>query len=98
MEGPPLTDSYHFGQTIINNYGRPYQAGFNSLTGFSAVATEGRYSLYVRGEVQHTPSAPAYRLAARQAIATVDEHPLQPAASVQHVSDFDLLDASVGGR
>src|SRR6267143_4914659 len=38
IDGQPLADSYHFGQTIINNYGRPYQEGFNSDTGFSAFA------------------------------------------------------------
>ena len=30
ISGQPLNDSYHFGQTILNNYGRPYQEGFNS--------------------------------------------------------------------
>jgi hypothetical protein len=25
ISGPALNDSYHFGQTIINNFGRPYQ-------------------------------------------------------------------------
>ena len=28
--GPTLRDSYHLGQTISNDYGRPYQTGFNS--------------------------------------------------------------------
>ena len=96
IDGQPLADSYHFGQTIINDYGRPYQARFNSDTGFSAFATQGRYSLYVRGEFQHAPSAPAFPLAARQAIATVDQNPLQPAASVPEVNQFDLLDTYVG--
>ena len=36
--GTPLNDSYHFGQTLINDYGRAYQGGFNPLTGFSARA------------------------------------------------------------
>ncbi len=53
IDGQPLADSYHFGQTIINNYGRPFQEGFNSDTGFSAFATQGRYSLYV-GESSST--------------------------------------------
>src|SRR6266851_5388094 len=33
ISGKPLTDGYHFGQTIINDYGRPYQEGFNSVDG-----------------------------------------------------------------
>src|SRR5580700_6379365 len=68
ISGPPLNDSYHFGQTIINNYGRPYQEGFNSYDGFSGYATAGRYTIYVRGEYQHAPFAPAYSLPIRQFI------------------------------
>ena len=31
--GSTLNDSYHLGQTISNDYGRPYQPGFNNITG-----------------------------------------------------------------
>ena len=58
--GTPLRDSFHLGQTIINDYGRPYESGFNNSTGFSARAEAGRFSLYFRGEVQHAPSATGY--------------------------------------
>jgi hypothetical protein len=58
--GTPLRDSFHLGQTIINDYGRPYESGFNNYTGFSARAEAGRFSLYFRGEVQHAPSAAGY--------------------------------------
>lgn len=90
--GPPLNDSYHFGETIIDNYGRPYQQGFNTYDGFSAYGTAGRYTVYVRGELQSAPSAPALSLAARQAIASADETPLQPATPVFAVNRFALLD------
>jgi hypothetical protein len=92
IDGTPLNDSYHFGQTIINNYGRPYQEGFNSWDGFSAYATSGRFTLYVRGEYQHAPSAPAYSLPVRQAIATVDGNPLLPATPIPATNQFTLLD------
>jgi len=55
IAGRPLRDSYHVGQTIINDYGRPYAEGFNNITGASARATYGRYSGYFRGEYQHAP-------------------------------------------
>jgi len=58
--GTPLRDGYHLGQTIINDYGRPYESGFNNSTGFSARAEAGRFSLYFRGEGQHAPSAAGY--------------------------------------
>ena len=60
ISGTPLRDSYHLGQTIVNDYGRPYQGGFNSLTGFSTIAEYGRFSLDLRGEYQHSPSAAGY--------------------------------------
>jgi hypothetical protein len=60
IHGTPLRDSYHIGQTIVNDYGRPYQQGFNNITGFSTLSEKGRFSLYVRGEYQHSPAAPGY--------------------------------------
>ncbi|HEY1810657.1 MAG TPA: capsule assembly Wzi family protein [Acidobacteriaceae bacterium] len=60
ISGTPLRDSFHLGQTIINDYGRPYQGGFNDDSGFSARAMAGRFSLYFRGEYQHAPSAAGY--------------------------------------
>jgi membrane-associated phospholipid phosphatase len=92
IDGAPLHDSYHFGQTIINNDGRPYEEGFNAQDGFSGYGTAGRFTLYVRGEFQHAPSAPAYSLSARQAIATADQNPLQPATPFSTVNQFTLLD------
>ncbi len=56
----PLRDSYHLGQTLDNDYGRPYEAGVNEYTGASARLEHGRFSLYFRGEYQHAPSALGY--------------------------------------
>ena len=58
--GQTLRDSYHIGQTIVNDYGRPYEPGFNNITGFSTVNERGRFSLSVRGEYQHSPSGSGY--------------------------------------
>ncbi len=60
ITGTPLRDSFHLGQSIINDYGRPYQGGFNNYSGVSARATAGRFSLYFRGEYQHAPNAAGY--------------------------------------
>src|SRR5215470_15789536 len=59
ISGAPLTDNYHFGQTLLNDYGRPYEKGFNAADGASGYATAGPLVLYVRGEYQSSPSAPA---------------------------------------
>ncbi|MFL6428262.1 MAG: capsule assembly Wzi family protein [Acidobacteriaceae bacterium] len=60
ITGPPLRDSYHAGQTIVNDYGRPYAEGFNNITGASVRTTLGRYSGYFRGEYQHAPTLWGY--------------------------------------
>ena len=60
ITGTPLRDSFHLGQTIVNDYGRPYEQGFNNYTGFSARAEAGRFSVYFWGEYQHAPSATGY--------------------------------------
>ena len=60
ISGTPLRDSYHLGSSIVEDYGRPYEAGFNNYTGFSARAEAGRFTLYYRGEYQHAPSAIGY--------------------------------------
>ena len=98
ISGTPLNDSYHFGQTIINNYGRPYESGFNSYDGFSGYASAGRFTVYVRGEYQHASSAPAYSLPVRQVIAAVDDNPLLPAAPVPATNQFRLLDTYVSAN
>lgn len=92
ISGKPLTDGDHFGQTIINDFGRPYQEGFDPVSGFSGWANWGRFAVYVRGEYQHAPSAPAYPLNVREVIAQVDANPLQPATPFLTINQFTLLD------
>jgi Capsule assembly protein Wzi/PAP2 superfamily len=96
ISGPPLHDSYHFGQTLINDYGRPYQEGVNNVSGISGWATHGRWIAYVRGEYQYAPSGPAYSDTVRNFIAQADAIPLQPASAIPAQNQFRLLDAYVG--
>lgn len=70
--GTPLRDSYHLGSTVINDYGRPYENGFNSYSGASGYATASRFALYVRGEFEAAPSATGYSLALAQALSIID--------------------------
>jgi hypothetical protein len=72
ISGTPLRDSYHLGSTIINDYGRPYENGFNSYSGASGYATASRFALYVRGEFEAAPSATGYSQALAQALSIVD--------------------------
>jgi membrane-associated phospholipid phosphatase len=97
ISGQPLTDGFNFGQTIINDYGRPFEEGLNSADGFSAWATEGHLVVYVRAEYEHAPSAPALSESAREFISTSNGLPsVAPAAPFAAVNRFQLLDSYVG--
>jgi membrane-associated phospholipid phosphatase len=97
ISGTPLRDGFHFGQTIINDYGRPYGEGFNNVTGFTSRAVAGPFSFYVRGEYQHAPSVAALPLQARQVIQNVDGLPAAPLGTpVPAANQMDLLEAYVG--
>jgi membrane-associated phospholipid phosphatase len=98
ISGQPLIDGYHFGQTILNDYGRPFAEGVNNVTGFSGWASEGRLIVYVRGEYQHAPSSPALSDQARRFIAGADgvQLPVPPNTSTPAVDHVQLLDAYLG--
>ncbi len=96
ISGPPLTDGYHFGQTLINDFGRPFQRGFNSVGGFSGWVTAGRWVVYLRGEYQHSPAAPAISSQVATAIAAMDGNPVFPPGPIPERNQARLLDAYVG--
>lgn len=97
----PLTSSFEFGQTIINDEGRPYAHGFNSITGFKGHATAGRFSLNVRGEYQHAPGYEPLSTDIQNIIANRNGGPgfdvLTPAEQfgVPTRNNFRLLDANL---
>ncbi len=97
IAGQPLNDN-NLGQTIVNDYGRPYQQGVNNSTGFTARAEDGRFAFYVNGEYQHAPSAPAYPLSTRLVIAAVNNDPVQPGTPFPTIDRFRLLDTYATAR
>ena len=97
VSGRPLTDNEHFGQTILNDFGRPYQEGFNSVVGSSGWTTAGPFVIYARGEYQSAPSAPSLSPAAQDFISSTDRLPSNPPSMpIAATSRFRLLDAYVG--
>ena len=92
ISGTPLRDGYHFGQTIINDYGRPYWAGFNNITGLSADAEAGPVSIYFRGEYQHSPAMPSESPQTLAATAAADLTPAL-ANGAAEANQFALLDS-----
>ena len=92
ISGTPVRDSYHFGQTIINDYGRPYWTGFNNITGLTADAEAGPVSLYFRGEYQHSPAMPSESPQTLAATAAADFTPSLADGTVE-ANQFGLLDS-----
>jgi hypothetical protein len=97
IAGTPLRDGFHFGQTIVNDYGRPYGEGVSVFAGASAHAVAGPFSFYVQGEYQRAPAGPALPDQARQAIQTVDGLPAPPPdAVIAPANRMKLLEGYVG--
>ena len=95
ISGPDLNDSYHFGQTISYDFGRPFERGTNLQGGGSVSAAAGPVTIYVRAEYQHAPSAPALPVAARDFIGSVDSDPVPPDTPIPSIDRPELLDAYV---
>ena len=106
IAGKPLTDGYHFAQTLINDYGRPYEQGYNNVSGVSGWAQDGPFVGYFRAEYQQAPGAPPLPLAARQAMAEQDFNRVTgfgvnpsalvpPATATAPIQQAHLLDAYV---
>jgi hypothetical protein len=100
ISGTPLHDSYHIGETITNDYGRPVENGFNSYSGVSGYATAGIFTLYARGEFQYAPSAAGYsqglfdELSALDNIpvATNSEQPTIPLGPISTATNMRLME------
>jgi hypothetical protein len=106
ITGLTLRDSFHLGQTLINDYGRPYEPGFNTVDGVAGSAEFGRFSLYARGEFQHAPSAAGYSSTLFDTLSTIDgvpwaSNPVQatiPAGPIAVTNDFHVLEANLSYR
>jgi hypothetical protein len=97
ISGSTLHDGFHFGQTIINDYGRPYGEGFNNVTGFMSHGEAGPFSFSVRGEYQHAPYIAALPAQALQVIQTVDYLPSPPPVTgTPAVNKMDWLEGYIG--
>jgi hypothetical protein len=103
INGRALTDSYHFGQTIAYDFGRPFERGTNAQAGGSFSGAAGPLVFYVRAEYQHAPAAPAPSDAMRAVMAESDGVPLAVAPGavapevvpsvVPGIDRLELLDA-----
>ncbi|HWR36311.1 MAG TPA: capsule assembly Wzi family protein [Clostridia bacterium] len=95
IQGRPLTDGLHFGQTVINDDGRPYGEGFNSTLGVSGRAVAGPAAISFRGEYQHSAPNIPYSLQLQQTISDVDVKPIVPGPSANSLDRLHIVEASV---
>jgi len=99
ISGTPLRDGFHFGQTLANDFGRPFDTGFNNVTGFSAQASGGRFFAYVRGEYQHSPAYAGLTPAQQSYLEQLDGTPTAPYSQATGPIDrFESLDTYAGMR
>ncbi|MGO8814261.1 MAG: capsule assembly Wzi family protein [Terriglobia bacterium] len=99
IAGTPLRDGYNFGQTLWDDFGRPYNTGYNNVSGFSARAERGRFFAYIRGEYQFSPAyaglTASQQSSLEQMLGISSVPSSQATGTVDH---FDLLDTYIGMR
>lgn len=106
--GTPLRDSFHLGQTFVNDFGRPYQQGFNLVSGASATIEQGRFSFYARGEYQHAPTAMGYSAPLADQLSALDlvgpyappnaPQTTIPSGPIASQNRFQLLEATLSAH
>jgi membrane-associated phospholipid phosphatase len=92
ISGTALSDSYHLGQTISYDYGRPFREGTSGQLGTALWAAAGPLTFYFRGEFQHAPYAPPLSNAVLKVIASRDMVPAPPATPFAPVNRPHLLE------
>ncbi len=96
ISGQPLRDSFHFAQTIANDFGRPYGEGANNVSGFTSNAAAGPFFLYVRGEYQYGSSIQEYTQAQAQDVAASDGLPVNSVPTFGVSSRIRTVEAYAG--
>lgn len=95
IAGRPLTDGFHFAETLTNDEGRPFGRGVNLYSGVSLRGTAGPFAGYLRTEFQRSAAAPAPSAFANQQIAAADFTSTAAAGPVSRVARGRVLDAYV---
>jgi len=95
VAGTPLTDGYNFGQTVVNDYGRPVSENSNAIAGISVAAAAGCLSFYARTEYWHSSAllSPANGLTT----AAPQIEPVLPAAPAG-IERLEPVEAYVGAQ
>lgn len=93
--GTPLTNSFDYGQTIVNDFGRPNREGQNLIAGLQAHSDLPWMTSAVRVEFQHSgPDS----LDARQLISSLDGAVAAARWNTSSVSAVRIVEGYVGTR
>jgi membrane-associated phospholipid phosphatase len=92
ISGTPLRDGFHFGQTLVNDYGRPYAEGGNVISGVATQAEAGPLAFSLRAEYQQSPAVASYPGSVLQALAAADNRPAISNASAA-LSQLQILES-----
>lgn len=95
IAGPPLRDSFHFAQTIDDDFGRPYGQGFNAISGVQLHAEYHPLAVVLRGEFQDSRALFNYNPTALNAIAAMDNLPVQPLPGIAALDRMRPVEATV---
>jgi hypothetical protein len=95
ITGEPLTDGFHFAETLVNDSGRPFAQGANVYSGVSIRATAGSFAAYIRAEAQRAPFAPVPNAQTQQQIAAADFTPAAAAGPAPGFLRGRLLEANL---
>ncbi|WP_148210149.1 capsule assembly Wzi family protein [Candidatus Korobacter versatilis] len=99
ISGKPLADGEHFGQTITNDFGRPYWTGQNFIAGVEVHGQDGPIFAAFRGEYQYSPAMPSLSAGVIQTLSEIDRVPLAVNSFGRpQTNTFRLLDTYVGIR
>ena len=96
ISGTPLRDSYHWGQTIVNDFGRPYGEGASNITGVTAGATYSVFGFEGQGEFQRSPGITPYTQSQISGLAAIDHNPTPTTPANGAQSNGELMDSYVG--
>jgi hypothetical protein len=95
IAGKPLTDGYHFAETLVDDDGRPFGEGANAYVDLAVRGTAGPFAVYARAEMQRAGSALLQNLSTQQQIAVVDFTPVAEEPPISSVLRGKLLEANL---
>src|SRR5205807_9595575 len=88
-------DDYHFANTLVNDFGRPFGHGANAITGISSRTVAGPFAFYVRAEYQHAGTLPKESPATLQVVAAADSTPFAVPLRTSSLDRLRFLDSYV---